>query len=180
MQCIEIAETSSTVADNSAPLTPAEVLLRISNPANFFPHFAPLQAEGFEIVSGSGDVLIFRKVREAISEPQSAATSTSVNPIDMTGGRRDFTVAASRFASPTGFVNYDLPPEPTTRAESAVHREHSHLGEKSGRAERARKKSLPKKVVVGAAWLAGITYSVGVVSEYFKTGGSDGKGHKGF
>ncbi|KAK3307217.1 uncharacterized protein B0T15DRAFT_167484 [Chaetomium strumarium] len=180
MQCIEIAETSSTVADNAAPLTPAEVLLRISNPAKFFPHFAPLQAEGFEIVSGSGDVLIFRKVSNAVSEPQRGSTTTSVNPIDMTGGTRDYTVAASRFASPTGFVNYDLPPETTGRAESEVHRKETHQGEKNAGAETPRKKSLPKKVVVGAAWLAGITYSVGVVSEYFKTGGSDGKGHKGF
>ncbi|KAK4239019.1 hypothetical protein C8A03DRAFT_32942 [Achaetomium macrosporum] len=180
VQCIEIAETTSTVPDSAAPLTPAEVLLRISNPAKFFPHFAPLQAEGFEIVSGSGDVLIFRKVRDAVPEPQRASAPTAVNPIDMTGGRGEYTVAAGRFASPTGFVNYDLPPETTARSESEVPRQDSPWVEKKARADGAGKRSFPKKVIVGAAWLAGITYSVGVVSEYFKTGGSDGNGPKGF
>ncbi|KAJ4287840.1 hypothetical protein N0V88_007550 [Collariella sp. IMI 366227] len=52
MQTIETAETTSVVPDATSPLTPAEVLLRISNPAKFFPHFAPLQAKGFEIVAG--------------------------------------------------------------------------------------------------------------------------------
>ena len=119
MQVIDTAETTSIVPDSSVPLTPAEAILRVSNPARFFPHFAPLRAQGFEIVSGSGDVLIFRKVRDVDQAPEeaskiggAAASSTrdaSVNPIDMTGGS-DYTVAAGRFASPTGFVNYDLPP----------------------------------------------------------------------
>jgi hypothetical protein len=29
-------------------------------------------------------------------------------------------------------------------------------------------------------WLAGLSYSLGVVSEYFKSGGVDGKGPRGF
>jgi hypothetical protein len=205
MQCIETAETTSAVPDNTAPLTPAEVLLRISNPAKFFPHFAPLQAQGFEIVSGGGDVLIFRKVREAVAEPktsgaaaasasaESTASAAAVNPIDMTGERStdgdaagrfasptDFVVAASRFASPTGFVNYDLPPEIAARSDGEAGRpEAPGREQQKGEAERPRKGSLTKKVAIGAAWLAGFTYSVGVVSEYFKSGGSNGKGPKG-
>jgi hypothetical protein len=210
MQSIEVAETTSVVPDSAAPLTPAEVLLRISNPARFFPHFAPLQAEGFEIVSGSGDVLIFRKVREANPQahqtspaPMEAITSTAaatshaavssspavtahaaVNPIDKTGGLMDYTVAAGRFASPTGFVNYDLPPPNAYHAESAESGSSVRPDESVSRAKKAdyeerKHASLPKRVAVGAAWLAGISYSIGVVAEYFKTGGADGKGPKG-
>jgi hypothetical protein len=198
MQCIETAETTSIVPDSAAPLTPAEVLLRISNPAKFFPHFAPLQAQGFEIVSGSGDVLIFRKVREALPEGKEqqqpedtaagAGVSGSVNPIDMTGERRGdgYTVAAGRFASPTGFVNYNLPPAtPATstagdRAGAEYREEWGAVGEENGEVgKKRRRKSLPKRVAVGAVWLAGLSYSLGVVSEYFKSGGVDGKGPRG-
>jgi hypothetical protein len=183
MQCIETAEMTSAVPDSAAPLTPAEVLLRISNPAKFFPHFAPLQAQGYEIVSGSGDVLIFRKVRDAAT----AGPAGAVNPIDMTGEQRngDYSVAAGRFASPTGFVNYDLPPaaerqrtaarEQALAADAATDKERASTGD----VRKKGKRSLPKKVAIGAACLAGSVYSVGVVSEYFKSGGVDGRGPKG-
>ncbi|KAL2130578.1 hypothetical protein VTI74DRAFT_6223 [Chaetomium olivicolor] len=197
MQTIETAETTSVVPDSTSPLTPAEVLLRISNPAKFFPHFAPLQAQGFEIVAGSGDVLIFRKVRgPATQEEQKeqgkeepGKSVTAVNPIDMTGGRRgydNYSVAAERFASPTGFVNYDLPPENTTsrkpeREEWRGEESAERRGNQEGRAdqERWKRASIPRRMAVGAVWLAGLSYSLGVVSEYFRTGGVDGKGPKG-
>jgi len=194
MQCIDVAETASVVPDSSTPLTPAEVLLRISNPAKFLPHFGPLQSQGFEIVSGAGDVLIFRKVRDAV--PQGAKSHATfhasaepgvtpstgrpaVNPIDMTGGPRDYTVAASRFASPTGFVNYDLPP-PRFESGIDVRREEPVFsGAKEKPSKESKKKSIPKRLALGALWVGAASYSIGVVGEYFKTGGSDGKGPKG-
>ncbi|KAK3318724.1 hypothetical protein B0H66DRAFT_248640 [Apodospora peruviana] len=197
MQSIEIAETTSIVHDNAAPMTPADVLLRISNPAKFFPHFAPLQAQGYEIVSGGGDVLIFRKVRGAVADQAAmkstavdtvipAPTVAAVNPIDMTGSRIvDYNVAAGRFASPTGFVNYDLPPPPPRFVSNIdVRREEpvfsgSKEQAKDERTSRDKTKSLPKRLVVGAAWVAGVSYSLAVVGDYFKTGGVDRKGPKG-
>jgi len=199
MQCINTAETTSTVPDSSSPLTPAEVLLRISNPSKFLPHFGPLQAQGFEIVSGAGDVLIFRRVGEVVSQSgqsdntvnttiattagtiaTSVATSTRppVNPIDMTGGLRDYTVAAGRFASPTGFVNYDLPPRFNSGIE--VHREEPVFSGPKEEPGKRGKTSLPKRLALGALWVAGASYSLGVVGEYFRTGGANGKGPKGF
>ncbi|KAK0721796.1 hypothetical protein B0T26DRAFT_192939 [Lasiosphaeria miniovina] len=204
MQCIDVGETTSIVPDIAAPLTPAEVLLRISNPAKFFPHFAPLQAQGFEIVSGGGDILIFRKVRDAVVMPEPETLDSpiptnppppAINPIDMTGGTRDYNIAAGRFASPTGFVNYDLPPlgsvppagaPQSPRFESGidVRREEPVFSgqtttEYSGNTKE-KTRSLPKRLLLGAAWVGGISYSLGVVADYFKTGGSDGKGPKGF
>jgi len=189
MQCIDVAETTSVVPDSSTPLTPAEVLLRISNPAKFLPLFGPLQAQGFEIVSGAGDILIFRKVREAV--PQTAQSDTltapaaaptisrpAINPIDMTGGPRDYTIAADRFASPTGFVNYDLPP-PRFKSNIDVRREEPVFSGSKEQPNREGKKSLPKRLAIGALWVAGASYSLGVVGEYFRTGGTDGKGPKG-
>lgn len=207
MQTINVAETSSAVADSSGPMTPAEVLLRLSNPAKFLPHFRPMEAQGFEIASGSGDVLVFRKVRPATAEqalpdepvqavlasyPATEGDSTSappINPIDMTGGgQRNFpSPATSMFASPTGFVNYDLPPlgessaKPTPRFVSGidVRREEPVFSGSKAEQRSGTKKKLPKRIAVGAAWVAGISYALGVMGEYFKTGGADGNGPKG-
>lgn len=202
MQKINVAETTSVVPDTANALTPAEALLRISNPTKFFPHFAPLQAQGFEIVSGSGDILVFRKVRPAtehtddmagsVAEPGSGSATTPVNPIDMTGRPRHFSPASANFASPTGYVNYDTiipevnetnlpPPPPRFKSNIDVRREEPVFsGPKTETRESRKKHSLGKRLVVGAAWVAGISYSLGVVGEYFSTGGVDGLGPKGF
>jgi hypothetical protein len=199
MQEINIAETASTAADSSSALTPAEVLLRLSNPAKFFPHFQPLQEQGYEIVSGSGDVLVFRKVRDA--DPNSprgtsaSSTTTStlprprkvVNPID--GMQSIPQPATGNFASPTGFVNHDLPSEPPFVSKIDVRREEpvfsSHQTawpEEQWDDEPPSRKTrhTGRELLIGAAWVAACSYAVGVVSEFFKTGGSDGKGPVGF
>ncbi|KAL7627781.1 hypothetical protein AAE478_001976 [Parahypoxylon ruwenzoriense] len=185
MEKVEITETISTVPDHATPLTPAEALLHLSKPAKFLPHFAPLQAEGFEIVSGDGDMLIFRQIRPGkITNKETAAL---VNPIDMMGKPTALPNAAA-FASPTGFVNYDMPqveePQaPPFRSNIDVRREEPVFsGPKSPNYEgaRGRKKSLGRRVLIGGAWVGGISYALGVVSEYFITGGADGRGPTGF
>jgi hypothetical protein len=85
---MNIAETtSSTSAAGDAeaqPLHPTEVLSRLNNVAKFLPYFAEMEKQGYEIVSGSGDVLVFKKVRtptysaDAISK--SSNTITQVSP----------------------------------------------------------------------------------------------------
>ncbi|KAI0449197.1 hypothetical protein F5B21DRAFT_62889 [Xylaria acuta] len=188
-QSIDITETSSVVADLTSPLSPTEVLPRLSNPTKFFPHFAPLQAEGFEIVSGSGDVLVFRQMRPAKTATQGG--TTYVNPIDMMG-RPAAVPNAAAFVSPTGFVNYDMPGVEEELADRAgrpsvgAHREgHNFVfGEKRSSSEdkkgKKKRMNVGKRIIVGGAWVAGISYAIGVVSEYFSTGGSDGKGPEGF
>lgn len=195
MQSISSAETTSIVPDLSSPLTPAEVLLRLSNPTKFFPHFAALKQEGFEIVSGSGDVLVFRKVRDAlrdvtITSEIKRAKMRVTNPIDGTTTRA--IPATGNFASPTGFVNHDLPIdpaeyEPPFKSNIDVRREEPVFSGKSSWKDDAEGSKSSKggkrrvrKVLIGATWVAGCTYAVGVVAEFFKTGGADGKGAVGF
>jgi hypothetical protein len=211
MQSISTAETTSIVPDSSGALTPAEVLLRLSNPAKFFPHFQPLQSEGYEIVSGSGDVLVFRKVRSGApvntmidrtgkgwtvplrgssSESNAVASERArsykaTNPID---GMQSSPVAATgNFASPTGFVNHDLPgvSDPPFKSNIDVRREEPVFSGKRNwedESEGSRRKDGGKfkKVLIGGAWVAAASYAVGVVAEFFKTGGADGKGPEGF
>ncbi|ESA42811.1 hypothetical protein NCU06536 [Neurospora crassa OR74A] len=233
-QFVEEAETTSSVlpSNSNTPTSPADVLTRLTNISKFLPHFARIESQGFEIVAGSGDVLVFRKVREGVTSPLQSqtvhepaaarqamaqadgtlATSSSggspINPVDMTGGslsgggKRDYHVATGRFASPTGFVNYNLPSSTTTAAnpsqsqspssasekvhyeqaaaETQQQQEQKQQQEEGEVGQQQRKKaSLTKRAVMGAAWIAGGAYSVGVVRDFFKTGGVDGKGSKG-
>ncbi|KAI9845472.1 MAG: hypothetical protein M1838_001713 [Thelocarpon superellum] len=139
-----MAITSSSIAPESTEssdkvINTPEVLLRLNNPAPFLPHFVTLQAEGYEIASGGGDVLVFKKVRDATPAPPAAdiprTTSTVpacerkrppyhiVNPIDGT--------TIGNFASPTGFVNHnavlpeslmeDADPPPSMSSSSPSH-----------------------------------------------------------
>ncbi|OLN95832.1 hypothetical protein CCHL11_02688 [Colletotrichum chlorophyti] len=196
MQAINTAETTSVVPDSATPLTPAEVLLRLSNPTKFFPYFSPLQKQGYEIVSGSGDVLVFRKVRdaEAVSNEQTSVSfaptiekpttykAPKVNPIDMMGS--DPVVPSAYSSSPTGYLNYDYPgaetvDKPPPPFSSLGQRHTISSGTQNTEPPQRPKKSRTKKVVLGAAWVGGISYAIGVVGDYFKTGGNDGKGPKG-
>lgn len=207
-QTVTTAETISTVPDSSAALSPAEALLKLSRPAPFFPYFSRLQQDGFEIASGSGDMLIFRKTQASMAantstlqetEPQStlevpAEGFPSVNPIDMTGSQPFvWEPASAKFASPTGYVRYEpepvvdcRPPPPRTQQQQQRKPATSSDGPSPSAAPGARPADEPsqrrqparlaKRMVVGATWIAGVWYGLGVVGEYFKSGGADGKG----
>lgn len=207
MQKVNMAETTSLVPDFTSALSPADALLRLSHPTKFFPHFASLEAEGFEIASGSGDVLVFRKVRQSKPEqvketPSETATAASIepsssespiNPIDMTGRPRVASPASANFASPTGYVKYENlpeteasklpPPPPPDRVAYNINlrrEEPVYSGPKQKiHGEKKQRKSLGHRLLIGGVWVAGISYGLGVVSEYFTTGGMDGLGPQG-
>lgn len=185
---IRAADTSSAVHDTSSPLTPADIVPRLSSPAKFFPHLSALEAEGYEMISGHGDVLVFRKVRPASPDASSSVTDAGpvryppVNPIDMMGKP-----VTGNFASPTGFVNYDtLPdedsykPAPPFRSNIDVRREEpvfSGAQEAESSPSTKKKRGLGKRMVIGTAWVAGGAYAVGVTAEYFATAGGRPRGH---
>lgn len=209
MQQVNMAETTSLVPDFTSALSPADALLRLSHPAKFFPHFASLGAEGFEIASGSGDVLVFRKARPSTTKQETASadtrtenrstatepeyTGSPINPIDMTGRQRIMSPASANFASPTGYVAYDNlpdsatsdlpppPPPPRIKYNINLRREEPvYSGPKYRTDGGPKKKSLAKRLLVGGVWVAGLSYGLGVISEYFTTGGIDGLGPSGF
>lgn len=173
---IRTASTSSTVNDTSPPLTPADVIPKLSNPAKFFVHFSGLQTEGYEIVSGERDVLVFRKAQSSPSEKVKADRPNRINPIDMMGKPP----ITGNFASPTGFVNYESleernpKPEPPFRSGIDVRREEPvYSGPKeTGVGKEKKKRGLGKKVIIGTAYVAGGAYAVGVMGEYFATRGA--------
>jgi hypothetical protein len=185
-QSVAVAETSSSVVDASSPSPPAEVLARLSNPSKFLPHFRRLGLQGYEIFSGSGDVMVFRKVRPSSMDADATSTlaetgdrrATRINPIDMMG----YPVTGN-FASPTGFVNYDSvaedvvdKPVPPYRSTVDTTRNETAADSQTSTSEGQRKKrSLGRKLALTTVWVAGGAYAVSVMGEYFSTGGADGR-----
>lgn len=69
---VTTTEAQSFFGDNDNA-QPHEILARLHNPAKFVPYFAQLQQEGFELATGGGDILVFKKVtyhaKQAIFQP---------------------------------------------------------------------------------------------------------------
>lgn len=176
-QIMNVAEATSSIHADTTASSPADILIRLSNPSKFLPHFKSLESQGYEIVSGSGDVLVFRKVRDASAEETPATPeptpvrSMPVNPIDMMGRS-----AVGSFASPTGFVNYDTldefkdkPAPPFRDVSDNTQDEQGVSGAKPGKERKKRR--LGRKLALGTVWIAGFAYAVGVMGEYFNARG---------
>ncbi|KXT05051.1 hypothetical protein AC578_10269 [Pseudocercospora eumusae] len=111
-----IATTSTNFTGKETPISIPEALSNLYQPARFVSHFAELQKEGFQVIHGTKDLLVFKKVAK-IESPVTPASvplgledhgltkgteskkSVSVNPIDGTTEPE-----TGSFASPTGFV----------------------------------------------------------------------------
>lgn len=173
-QNITVAEATSTLHDKTIPSSLADILVCLSKPSKFLPHFKSLEEQGYEIVSGSGDVLVFRKVRpskieETLPRPEPTTRPRPINPIDLMGHP-----AVGNFASPTGFVNYDaldeaeVKPAPPFRSRTHTQRE---PGSQEKRSEERKKKNIGRTFILGTVWIAGGAYAIGVMAEYFKARG---------
>lgn len=176
-ESVSVAETTSDDHDVSTPAKLTDVLMQLSHASKFLPYFKPLQEHGYDIQSGGGDVLIFRKNRPASPNasdlpsepaPSNTNTTTRINPVDMMGQS-----VTGNFASPTGFVNYDDSLEDYHKKRAPPF---STPDTQRGKAERERpvapekkKRSLGKKLVMGTVWVGGAAYAVGAVAEHLST-----------
>ncbi|KAL7972287.1 hypothetical protein HDV63DRAFT_283599 [Trichoderma sp. SZMC 28014] len=167
---VSVAETTSDDHDVSSPAKLTDVLLQLSHPSKFLPYFKPLQERGYDIQSGGGDVLIFRKNRPASpnasdlpSDPAPSSTNTRINPVDMMGQS-----VTGNFASPTGFVNYDDSLEDYHKKRAPPFR-NAHTQKSTPEqpvAPEKKKRSFGKKLVLGTVWVGGAAYAVGAVAEH--------------
>ncbi|KAL2810877.1 hypothetical protein BJX63DRAFT_400793 [Aspergillus granulosus] len=154
------AETISSLRLSSEHLHPTEVLTRLANPAKFLPCLNKMRAEGYEIVSGGEDILVFRKAistpKQNNQEQNSAVKSMNLGSID---------TAPEQTA--TDVFTGDL---------------HPHASEPQSQEEKPRSRtgSILRRMVISGAATAGTCYAIGVVVEYFRTGGDDGWGVDGF
>jgi len=112
------------IPDASEAVLPlATLLTQLTHPEKFVPYFNEMRSAGFEPVSGTNSMLMFRHIslsppqqrstQQAATEAPRARATSSLNPID--GTARTSTLPppqTGNFASPTGFVNHDVPPPP--------------------------------------------------------------------
>ncbi|KAF5644969.1 uncharacterized protein FTJAE_2593 [Fusarium tjaetaba] len=81
---MSVAETNSAVGASDKPMPIPDALVKLIDPANFLPYVKSLQEEGYEVVSGSGQMLIFRKKQpadEMVSQGGNSPPSDSIHRI---------------------------------------------------------------------------------------------------
>ncbi|KAJ5580022.1 uncharacterized protein N7459_006007 [Penicillium hispanicum] len=149
---------------------PTEVLARLHNPAKFVPYFAQLQRDGYEIATGGGDILVFRKAGHA---RKSAVTAEpEVDPKVQSQAAqylRHDSYPADSFASTS-----QPPSAPGSQSSSSTNSEPA-----SPKTESSVRKALRRMIFAGTATAASC-YAIGVVTEYFRTGSRDGRRIDGF
>lgn len=79
-QKVLVVTTATSLYESSSPprSIPA-ILSHLKDPARYFDHFDPLEAAGYELVAGSRNALVFKKVREVEPAPTKAMQDTINN-----------------------------------------------------------------------------------------------------
>ena len=187
---ISMATTTSSLyasasgsGDVESPLHPTEVLSRLNNPAKFLSYFQGLQDEGYEIISGSGDILVFKKVREVPTStakdvpPQMAATTPKQPDVPL---QKDAATVLEEFPSKPAPAPPAPPSSPKVRRQEEVfsgsgktwHQEEAEpqsnsSSEKSSEGVWYRIRRGARRVFFTGLATAGIAYAIGAVAESF-------------
>lgn len=119
---IAITITPSKFSDSETPLSIPQAVSQLALAARFLPYIAASQNEGFQVIHAEKDYLVSRLVHKD-RDPETPRHEAVTNPIDGTTRYTPFEPPSARFASPTGFVNYE-PIFPT----EAMHNRQNRLG----------------------------------------------------
>ncbi|KAG9636754.1 hypothetical protein KCU95_g10178, partial [Aureobasidium melanogenum] len=113
---ITITTTPSNFSDSENPISIPHAVSQLSQTARFLPHLASSQNEGFQVIHAEKDFLILRKIHMD-THSQLPRYDGDINPVDGTTKYIPIEPATARFASPTGFVNYEpiFPAEPVRK-----------------------------------------------------------------
>lgn len=203
------AETISAIHTSEPSRHAADVLLHLNNPAKFLPYFAEMKADGYEIVSGGGDILIFRKAFTNEAEMAVTGSAEVEHPTLPTDGKVGSTIGSlfkdgdspsqplpdkDRSKSkmvhrqetvftggPPNWSPYHPPSSsipPTSSATEDIEYTQTEPSTKTSKSSRLGKGL--RRIVLSGVATAGTFYAIGVVCEYFITGGQDGLGPEGF
>ena len=152
------AETNSSFHTTHECLHPSEILPRLNNPSKFLPYFKEMQTDGYEIVSGGGDILVFRK---ALTEKAKSELGAYV---------RDEPLFSDEALRPSNTANTASPASVPSYSETNI----------PPRTSGSRARKILRRVVISGFATVATCYALGVVCEYFRTGGQDGRGIDGF
>ncbi|KAF7122421.1 hypothetical protein CNMCM5793_000446 [Aspergillus hiratsukae] len=157
------AETSSSLQSTAKLLSPAEVLSRLSHPAKFVPYLAKMHNDGYEIVSGGEDIIVFRQASKSGSVIRDGLAA------QLASAQSDHDEDIRAATAPS-----DVSPNPAIESNAEASKDTGHAK------ARSRVRTALRRMLIGGVATAGTCYAIGVVVEYFRTGGQDGLGIDGF
>ena len=167
---VTTADTDSSLASSHKILHPSDVLPRLSNPAQFLPYFEEMRKEGYEIVSGGGDILVFKRFFYVDKRPSDKSSLETKEHEDTTadGVLKELQDQAA------------LKSPQLTESSSAETSKTESETEIPLREQRSAFNNAIRRMLFTGTAAAGTCYAFGVVVEYFRTGGSDGRGVDAF
>ncbi|SPJ81517.1 uncharacterized protein FTOL_08922 [Fusarium torulosum] len=154
---MSVAQATSTVCMNESPMSLTDALVHLKDPAKFLPYFKSLQDQGYEVISGSGHMLVFRQMRPA-SERSADAVTSAIDEMVIRGG----TFPTSDSIS-------------TTNTGQAYKRQGTGRSARAKTSNSTKKRYIGRKLLVGTVGVAGSAYAVAMLAEYLSTKGLDPK-----
>ncbi|OQE17490.1 hypothetical protein PENFLA_c024G06759 [Penicillium flavigenum] len=152
---------------------PSEILSRLHNPAKFLPYFEKMQEDGYEIATGGGNILVFRKT---LNPPRHTPSNTATDQepaINAEVAKRLRHDSMDSTATYAGAPWQSTTEPPSATGSSRSEREPTTKPDSSSR-------KVGRRMLIGGIATASTCYAIGVIVEFFRTGGNDGRGIDGF
>lgn len=168
---VTITNTPSKFSDSEIPLSIPQAISQLTLAARFIPHIAASQNEGYQVIHAEKDYLVSRLVHKGLDSKASGHEAVT-NPIDGTTRYTPVEPPSARFASPTGFVNYEpiLPTEPMHNRQKTRRNIFRHADAKYRKEKRRRwRRRIAWVTSVTAGTAVCTVYVVGVSSELAKS-----------
>ncbi|KAL1952551.1 hypothetical protein VTO42DRAFT_4820 [Malbranchea cinnamomea] len=183
-------EEATMTSGSSVPYEqrhPVDAISSVDHPAKLLPYISKMEAQGFELFSGGREVLVFKKTGESslatpeeidhndpIHSPALAARleQESIEQVESIKSQAQ----SQRTPSSSSPASKPLPPfftgpQPDPSSKSSQERDES---------SHPFLRKVVRRMVLAGVMTGGTCYAIGVVAEYFRTGGQDGLGPRGF
>ncbi|CAG8171251.1 unnamed protein product [Penicillium salamii] len=147
---------------------PNEILSQLHNPTVFLPYFEKMQTEGYEIAAGGGNILVCRKIHST-PPTENAEQDPAVHSETAKHLQRD-----SKDSSPSIPTSYEQTSEPHLATES------SNLKPEPLTESGSSSRGVIQRMIFAGVATAMTCYAIGAVTEFFRTGGKDGRGADAF
>ncbi|KAK4967868.1 hypothetical protein LTR42_010196 [Elasticomyces elasticus] len=128
------ATTTANFTDNETPISIPQALSQLYQPARFVPHFAALQQEGWQVIHGTADLLVFKKVAKVVKPEEAKPVDDVASLVDhgvITPKENALAQEAANFYDlykpapkeydPTSIENGKLMPYENAMAQEAAH-----------------------------------------------------------
>ncbi|KAJ5604949.1 hypothetical protein N7510_010103 [Penicillium lagena] len=169
--------------------TPNQVLSRLHNPSKFTPYLEQLQRDGYEIATGGGDILVLRKFESSMPGAQDSSELAAANAEIAKHIRHDSFQSTpknnkSRVVTRQETVFTGGPPNwspwPPTSSAAKNEAELSTFSQSRSSSSSSTSHAALQRMLLAGTATAASCYAIAVVTEFFRTGGADGRGIDAF